>query len=115
MVEVAGKPILTHCFEQLVDLGAEELVGCLGRTGLGKLEPRDSVRVLFEAIEGALETLGSGAVVSESEVTDGLCEESGERVLLGEEPGGDADNADGWAHSLVDDRSASQDRGEDGE
>jgi glucose-1-phosphate thymidylyltransferase len=26
MVGVAGKPILTHCFEQLVDLGAEKLV-----------------------------------------------------------------------------------------
>ena len=30
MVEVAGKPILTHCFEQLVDLGAEELVVVVG-------------------------------------------------------------------------------------
>jgi len=26
MVEIDGKPILTHCFEQLVELGAEELV-----------------------------------------------------------------------------------------
>ena len=25
MVEVAGKPILTHCFEQLIELGADEL------------------------------------------------------------------------------------------
>jgi len=30
MVEVAGKPILTHCFEQLVDLGAEELLVVVG-------------------------------------------------------------------------------------
>ena len=30
MVEVAGKPILTHCFEQLVDLGASELVVVVG-------------------------------------------------------------------------------------
>ena len=30
MVEVAGKPILTHCFEQLVDLGATELVVVVG-------------------------------------------------------------------------------------
>jgi glucose-1-phosphate thymidylyltransferase len=30
MVEVAGKPILTHCFEQLIDLGAEELVVVVG-------------------------------------------------------------------------------------
>jgi len=30
MVEVAGKPILTHCFEQLVDLGADELVVVVG-------------------------------------------------------------------------------------
>ena len=30
MVEVDGKPILTHCFEQLVDLGAEKLVVVVG-------------------------------------------------------------------------------------
>lgn len=30
MVEVAGKPILTHCFEQLIDLGAEELLVVVG-------------------------------------------------------------------------------------
>jgi glucose-1-phosphate thymidylyltransferase len=30
MVEVAGKPILTHCFEQLVRLGADELVVVVG-------------------------------------------------------------------------------------
>jgi len=30
MVEVAEKPILTHCFEQLVDLGAEELIVVVG-------------------------------------------------------------------------------------
>ncbi|WP_338738478.1 UTP--glucose-1-phosphate uridylyltransferase AglF [Haloplanus salilacus] len=30
MVEVAGKPILTHCFEQLVELGAEKLVVVVG-------------------------------------------------------------------------------------
>jgi len=30
MVEVDGKPILTHCFEQLVDLGAEQLVVVVG-------------------------------------------------------------------------------------
>jgi glucose-1-phosphate thymidylyltransferase len=30
MVEVDGKPILTHCFEQLVDLGADELVVVVG-------------------------------------------------------------------------------------
>lgn len=30
MVEVAGKPILTHCFEQLVGLGAEKLVVIVG-------------------------------------------------------------------------------------
>ncbi len=30
MVEVAGKPILTHCFEQLVELGAEELYVVVG-------------------------------------------------------------------------------------
>ncbi len=30
MVEVAGKPILTYCFEQLVDLGADELVVVVG-------------------------------------------------------------------------------------
>jgi len=30
MVEVAGKPILTHCFEQLADLGAEELIVVVG-------------------------------------------------------------------------------------
>ncbi|SEO39931.1 glucose-1-phosphate thymidylyltransferase [Halorientalis persicus] len=30
MVEVDDKPILTHCFEQLVDLGADELVVVVG-------------------------------------------------------------------------------------
>jgi glucose-1-phosphate thymidylyltransferase len=30
MVEVAGRPILTHCFEQLVDLGADELLVVVG-------------------------------------------------------------------------------------
>jgi glucose-1-phosphate thymidylyltransferase len=30
MVDVAGKPILTHCFEQLVDLGADELIVVVG-------------------------------------------------------------------------------------
>ncbi|KPN32337.1 UTP--glucose-1-phosphate uridylyltransferase AglF [Halolamina pelagica] len=30
MVEVDGKPILTHCFEQLVELGADELVVVVG-------------------------------------------------------------------------------------
>ena len=30
MVEVAGKPILTHCFDQLVDLGAETLLAVVG-------------------------------------------------------------------------------------
>ncbi|KAB1188438.1 MULTISPECIES: UTP--glucose-1-phosphate uridylyltransferase AglF [Haloferax] len=30
MVEVNGKPILTHCFDQLVDLGAEKLVVVVG-------------------------------------------------------------------------------------
>jgi glucose-1-phosphate thymidylyltransferase len=30
MVEVAGDPILTHCFEQLIDLGAEELIVVVG-------------------------------------------------------------------------------------
>ncbi|SFR90467.1 glucose-1-phosphate thymidylyltransferase [Halomicrobium zhouii] len=30
MVEVDGKPILTHCFEQLVDLGADELLVVVG-------------------------------------------------------------------------------------
>ena len=30
MVEVNGKPILTHCFEQLVELGADELVVVVG-------------------------------------------------------------------------------------
>ena len=30
MVEVDGKPILTHCFEQVADLGAEELVVVVG-------------------------------------------------------------------------------------
>jgi glucose-1-phosphate thymidylyltransferase len=30
MVEVAGEPILTHCFEQLVDLGADELIVVVG-------------------------------------------------------------------------------------
>ena len=30
MVEVDETPILTHCFEQLVDLGADELVVIVG-------------------------------------------------------------------------------------
>ncbi|USZ71506.1 UTP--glucose-1-phosphate uridylyltransferase AglF [Natronosalvus halobius] len=30
MVEVAGKPILTHCLEQVVDLGADELIVVVG-------------------------------------------------------------------------------------
>ena len=30
MVEVADKPILTHCFEQLIDLGADELYVVVG-------------------------------------------------------------------------------------
>ncbi|WP_281194755.1 UTP--glucose-1-phosphate uridylyltransferase AglF [Halorubrum sp. F4] len=30
MVEVAGKPILTHCFEQLAELGADELYVVVG-------------------------------------------------------------------------------------
>lgn len=30
MVEVEGKPILTHCFEQLVELGADKLVVIVG-------------------------------------------------------------------------------------
>ena len=32
MVEVDGKPILTHCFEQIVDLGADELIVVVGYT-----------------------------------------------------------------------------------
>ena len=32
MVEVADKPILTHCFEQLIDLGADELLVVVGYT-----------------------------------------------------------------------------------
>lgn len=30
MVEVNGKPILTYCFDQLVDLGADELIVVVG-------------------------------------------------------------------------------------
>jgi glucose-1-phosphate thymidylyltransferase len=30
MVEIAGKPILTRCFEQLVDLGVNELIVVVG-------------------------------------------------------------------------------------
>ena len=30
MVEVAGKPLLTHCFDRLVDLGADELIVVVG-------------------------------------------------------------------------------------
>ncbi len=30
MVEVAGKPILTHCLEQVVELGADEIVIVVG-------------------------------------------------------------------------------------
>jgi glucose-1-phosphate thymidylyltransferase len=30
LVEVAGRPILSHCFEQLIDLGAEELIVVVG-------------------------------------------------------------------------------------
>ena len=30
MVEVDGKPILTHCFDQLIELGADELVVVVG-------------------------------------------------------------------------------------
>ncbi len=30
MVEVAGKPILTHCFDRLIELGAEELLVVVG-------------------------------------------------------------------------------------
>jgi glucose-1-phosphate thymidylyltransferase len=30
MVEVADKPLLTHCFDQLIDLGADELVVVVG-------------------------------------------------------------------------------------
>ncbi|MCF2207519.1 MULTISPECIES: UTP--glucose-1-phosphate uridylyltransferase AglF [Halobacterium] len=30
MVEIAGRPILTHCFEQLVALGAEKIVAIVG-------------------------------------------------------------------------------------
>ncbi len=30
MVEVAGKPILTHCFEQVAELGADELIVVVG-------------------------------------------------------------------------------------
>jgi len=30
MVEVDGKPILSHCFDQLVDLGTDELVVVVG-------------------------------------------------------------------------------------
>ncbi len=30
MVEIDGKPLLTHCFEQLADLGAEEFVVVVG-------------------------------------------------------------------------------------
>jgi len=30
MVEVAGQPILTHCFERLVELGADELIVVVG-------------------------------------------------------------------------------------
>jgi dTDP-glucose pyrophosphorylase len=33
LLEVGGKPILTHCFEQLTDLGAEELVVVIGYEG----------------------------------------------------------------------------------
>jgi len=30
MVEVAGAPILTHCFDQLIELGADELYVVVG-------------------------------------------------------------------------------------
>jgi NDP-sugar pyrophosphorylase family protein len=30
LVEVAGEPILTHCFDQLLELGADELVVVVG-------------------------------------------------------------------------------------
>ncbi|ESS04761.1 MAG: dTDP-glucose pyrophosphorylase, partial [uncultured archaeon A07HR67] len=30
MVEVAEKPLITHCFDQLIDLGADELVVVVG-------------------------------------------------------------------------------------
>ena len=30
MVEVDGEPILTHCFDQLVELGADELIVVVG-------------------------------------------------------------------------------------
>lgn len=30
MVEVAGKPILSHCFDQLAELGADEFVVVVG-------------------------------------------------------------------------------------
>lgn len=33
LVEVAGKPLLTHCFETLVDLGVDELVPVVGYRG----------------------------------------------------------------------------------
>jgi dTDP-glucose pyrophosphorylase len=33
LLEVGGKPILTHCFEQLVDCGAEEVVVVIGYEG----------------------------------------------------------------------------------
>jgi glucose-1-phosphate thymidylyltransferase len=30
MVEVDGKPLITHCFDQLIDLGADELIAVVG-------------------------------------------------------------------------------------
>jgi dTDP-glucose pyrophosphorylase len=33
MVEIAGKPLLTHCFDRLVDLGADRIVTVVGYRG----------------------------------------------------------------------------------
>jgi dTDP-glucose pyrophosphorylase len=33
LVDVAGRPVLTHCFETLVDLGVEELIAVVGYRG----------------------------------------------------------------------------------
>ncbi len=41
MVEVDGKPILTHCFEQLAELGADEFVVVVGYRKQGIIEHYD--------------------------------------------------------------------------
>jgi len=64
MVEVDGKPILTHCFEQLAELGADEFVVVVG------YRKQDIIEYYGDTFDG-VRTGGAGRTPSES-AADGI-------------------------------------------